>query len=330
MTALASGKYFEINFNKYIYDYDILAINNEHALLSNKAKENKSIRIYNNFTDADSLQVAFTATDSINSQLTDTLYVKFSDSRRKPDDLVIDVVPKNRTSINPNFQVEINFNKPIVSYNLDSIFVRYDTTKISQVSDTTFQWFKYRDQLLFEVSIDRTLIDTIEAQKKRLTEARRDSVQSLPQDTDAKQQITSKDKKSAPKINQGLQLYFGRGAFYSADSDTSTSFGNSYKFIDPTDFGIQDIEVNSSYDSYNIQLLKENFEIVQEKRNEKSFSLTNLEPGKYKIRVLIDANNDGVWSPGNMHEQIEPEPVYIYPEVIVIRADWQTSLTLTF
>lgn len=330
MTALASGKYFDINFNKYIYDYDILPINNDHIFVSNKAKENKSIRIYNNFAAADSLQLAFAATDSINSLLTDTLYVQFSDSRRKPDDLLIDVAPKTRSSINPDFHVEINFNKPIVSYNLDSIFVRYDTTKISQVSDSTFNWYKYRDRLSFEVSIDRTLIDTIEAQKKRIAEAKKDSVQNLPKDDNPKQQISTKEKKSTPKMNQGLQLYFGQGAFYSADNDTSASFGNSYKFIDPTDFGIQDIEVSTNYKSYNIQLLKENFEIVQEKRNEKTFSLTNLEPGKYKIRVLIDANNDGVWSPGNMHEQIEPEPVYIYPDVIVIRADWQTSLTLSF
>jgi hypothetical protein len=193
-----------------------------------------------------------------------------------------------------------------------------------------FNWFKYRDRLSFEVSIDRTLIDTIEAQKKRIAEAKKDSVQNLPKDDNPKQQISTKEKKSTPKMNQGLQLYFGQGAFYSADNDTSASFGNSYKFIDPTDFGIQDIEVSTNYKSYNIQLLKENFEIVQEKSNEKTFSLTNLEPGKYKIRVLIDANNDGVWSPGNMHEQIEPEPVYIYPDVIVIRADWQTSLTLSF
>lgn len=330
MTALSSGKYFEINFNKYIYDYDIQPIKNEHVFLSNKAKENKSIRFYNNFMDADSLLVSFTATDSINSILTDTLYVKFSESRRKPDDLAIDVTPANRTSINPNFHVQINFNKPIISYNLDSIFVRYDTTKISQVSDSTFKWGKYMDRLNFDVSIDQSLTDTIEAQKKRLAMAKRDSVQNIPQDTNIKQQASVKDKRSSPKMNQGLQLYFGLGAFYSADNDTSTSFGYNYKFIDPTDFGIQDIEVNTNYESYNIQLLKENFEIVQEKQNEKKFSITNIEPGKYKIRVLIDANNDGIWSPGNMRKQIEPEPVYIYPEVIVIRADWQTSLTLTF
>jgi uncharacterized protein (DUF2141 family) len=330
MTALTSGKYFEINFNKYIIDYDITPINNNHTFYTSKAKENKSIRFYNNFNEIDSLQICFTAQDSINSIATDTLYIKFTESRRKPDDLIMEVTPKNKTSINPDFIAEIDFNKPIISYNIDSIFVRYDTTKISFVSDSTFEWSKHKDKLKFDVSINKAAIDTIEAQKLRLAEAKKDSVQNLPKDENIKKQINTQDRKSTPKINKGLQLYFGQGAFYTADNDTSASFGNNYTFIEPTAFGIQDVGVNTNYTNYCVQLVKENFEIESEVCNTKTFSIKNIVPGKYRIRVLIDANGDGVWSPGNMKKQIEPEPVYIYPEVIVIRADWQTSITLTF
>ena len=70
--------------------------------------------------------------------------------------------------------------------------------------------------------------------------------------------------------------------------------------------------------------------VYKEEKNEKSLTFKNLKPGKYKIRVLIDSNDDGVWSPGNMLKQIEPEPVYIHPEMLIIRADWETSLDLTF
>ena len=110
----------------------------------------------------------------------------------------------------------------------------------------------------------------------------------------------------------------------------TSAVGIKYKFSVPEDFGIQEINIESEYQSYVVQLLKETFVIEREIKNQKSFILKNLTPGKYKIRVLIDANNDGIWSPGNMYEQIEPEPVYIYPEFLIIRADWQTNLNLTF
>jgi hypothetical protein len=155
-------------------------------------------------------------------------------------------------------------------------------------------------------------------------------LQALSLKVKRKKQISSKDKKKAPKINQGLQLYIGEGTFISADHDTISSIGFNYNFVEPTNFGTQDIKVESDYKGYTIQLLKENFELIDEVSNNPEFSFNLIEPGKYKIRVLIDANNDGQWSPGNMLEQIEPEPVYLYPELLVIRADWQTSLTLSF
>lgn len=330
MTAIASGKYFEINFNKYLVDYDVQPINNKHEFISNKAKENKSIRFYNNFSDQDSLEITFTAIDSINTKIQDTVYVKFSESRRNPEEFRMSINPKSNAPIKQAFHGELTFNKPIISYSLDSFYIRYDTTIINYISDSTFEWSKFKDKLSFDVTIDRAMADTIEIRKKRLTEAIKDSIANTESQSQEKKQISSKDKKKAPKINQGLQLYIGEATFISADHDTISSIGFNYSFVELTNFGTQDIKVESDYKGYTIQLLKENFELIDEVSNNPEFSFNLIEPGKYKIRVLIDANNDGQWSPGNMLEQIEPEPVYLYPELLVIRADWQTSLTLSF
>jgi len=330
MTAISSGKYFEINFNKYLVDYQINPIQNEHQFLTNKSKENKSIRFYNNFNEEDSLQISFTAVDSINNVIQDTVYVKFTESRRNPDEFTMAIKPKNNSSIQTKLQAELTFNKPIISYTLDSFFIQYDTTIITSISDSTFQWSKFKDQLIFETEIDKTLIDTIEIRKQRMAEALKDSVINNQANSDEKRQIDSKEKRDKPRLNQGLQLYMGKGTFISADKDTSKVYAFNYKIIEPSDYGTQDIKVESEYNGYTIQLLSEKFEIIDEISNEKEFSFKFIEPGNYRIRVLIDQNDDGKWSPGNMIEQIEPEPVYIYPEVLVIRADWQTSLTLSF
>ena len=331
MTTIASGKYYDINLNKYIVDFEASPINNTFNIYANRAKENKSIRFYDNFNNIDSLQVSFTATDSLNSTISDTLFVKFSDSKRKKDEFKITVLPENKTSIELLPQFKIKFNKPVIKTITDSIYIQYDTTVINQVHDSILTWNKYRDELTFSLQIDRSKADTILNSRIRQKQIQKDSLlKEKSNEPQLKQQINKNQKDEGPKINQGLQLYFGIGAFQSADQDTSKSFGYNYKFVVPEENGIQEINITSNYTSFITQLTDEKFKVIRELPNQKSIVFKNLPPGKYKIRVLIDENNDGKWSPGNMSKQIEPEPVYIYPEVLVIRADWRTTLDLTF
>ncbi|MCK5372252.1 MAG: Ig-like domain-containing protein, partial [Cyclobacteriaceae bacterium] len=129
MSSVASGQYYDINFNKYITDYYVSPLNSSHQLFTTRAKENKSIRFYNNFTNIDSLQITFTAIDSINTQITDTVYVLFKESKRKKEDFIMSVDPKSKSSIEKILEVKIEFNKPIIAIKTDSIFVQFDTTK---------------------------------------------------------------------------------------------------------------------------------------------------------------------------------------------------------
>lgn len=330
MTALSSGKYFDINFNKYITDYTVTPLDTNLHVFTNLAKENKSIRFYNNFTDIDSVQISFNAIDSISNQLSDTLYVKFIKSSRKKEEFKMSINPEINNSIEPSREFEIKFTKPIISANTDSIYFQYDTTRIYMIHDSILVWNKTKDHLTFQIDLDRSKADTIIARKNRQKLIEKDSLKSEQEKVQVKKQIDKNKKDTTPKINSGLQLFFGTGSFYSADNDTSTTTGYNYKFTVPEENGIQQINIQTNYSSYIVQLLKENFDLVRETKNQKSFKLKNISPGKYKIRILIDTNNDGIWSPGNMQKQIEPEPVYIYPELLIIRADWETSIDLTF
>ncbi len=330
LTSLASGKYYDINFNKHIIEYSIHPINNDHQLFTNLAKETKTIRCYNNFSDIDSLQVAFTAYDSIQNQISDTVFVKFNKSQRKKDEFTIQISPENNTSIEPLLYININFSKPILTLNTDSIFIQYDTTKIMDIHDSLFVWNDKKDKLSILIEIDKSKADTILHHRIKLDKIKKDSLETIQKDTQIKKQVSKNKKDDSPKINKGLQLYFGTNSFLSADQDSSKSFGYNYKFIVPEEYGIQSINILTSYENFMFQLLSERFELIREIKNQKTITMKNLKPGNYKIRVLIDENNDGIWSPGNMIKRIEPEPVYIHPEKIIIRADWQTSLNLTF
>lgn len=50
-----------------------------------------------------------------------------------------------------------------------------------------------------------------------------------------------------------------------------------------------------------------------------------LKEGKYYLRMIEDTNGNKQWDTGDFGKDIEPEPVYYYPEVIECRAKWDAS-----
>ncbi len=51
-----------------------------------------------------------------------------------------------------------------------------------------------------------------------------------------------------------------------------------------------------------------------------------LKPATYKIRAIKDLNDNGRWDTGDYDKQIQPEPVFYYPEEYEIRANWNHEL----
>ena len=61
-----------------------------------------------------------------------------------------------------------------------------------------------------------------------------------------------------------------------------------------------------------------------------TFSQRLMPPGEYEIRILRDANQNGVWDPGNYDplnraEQRQPETVFLIEQKINIRANWDNE-----
>lgn len=59
----------------------------------------------------------------------------------------------------------------------------------------------------------------------------------------------------------------------------------------------------------------------------KPFEFTNIEPSKYLVRVIFDANENGKWDTGNFLKKQQPEKVSYYPKVIEMRANWESVET---
>ncbi|RIJ37635.1 Ig-like domain-containing domain [Pontibacter oryzae] len=89
--------------------------------------------------------------------------------------------------------------------------------------------------------------------------------------------------------------------------------------------------ITTNYESYTLQLLNSEYKVVEEQRGQKTFRFKNISPGNYYIRVLIDANKSGRWDKGDPEFKQAPEPVFIVPNAIEVRANWEIEdLKLTF
>ena len=126
-------------------------------------------------------------------------------------------------------------------------------------------------------------------------------------------------------------LHIRKGAFISADMDTGQVLSLEYQLLKPENYGSIKGNVNSTFDSFYMQLIKGNKTIVSEIANQKQYEFNNIDPGQYTIRVLIDNNNNGKWDPGNIFKNLEPEGLYFFPDEITIRKNWElTDIDLTF
>jgi len=57
-----------------------------------------------------------------------------------------------------------------------------------------------------------------------------------------------------------------------------------------------------------------------------SMNWTEIPPGKYRIRVVADLNDNENWDTGNLPAGVQPESVSFYPDEITVRAGWKLEL----
>ena len=320
----SNGNHFDVRYNKYIESYTVQTMDTLiNPFLSILSEDQQSIRFYNKtFNTEDSIGYFINVSDSIGNNQLDTVYIKFTDREIKKEEFNVFISPGTRSKINEEVYVKINFNKPVLSLNKDSIWAEYDTlrsVRIDSISQSEWNWNRSSFQMTVQLE-KNYLRDTLEKYKTI-----QDSLNLLnPIDTASVDslEITEPPKKINP---DQVSLVFGKGAFISIENDSSKSVRHDYTFRDPEKFGIisGQIEIDSIH--FIVQLINDKYEIIREIANQKNYLFDFVPAGKYNIRVLVDTNNNGVWSYGNIMEGIKPEEVYFHPTFIELRENWEIN-----
>ena len=85
------------------------------------------------------------------------------------------------------------------------------------------------------------------------------------------------------------------------------------------------INLNIEEDAYFIDLLKGET-VIDRLRAGEELIFKELLPSKYQLRLTLDSNKDGKWTPGNYFEGIPAEKVFYYAEELNLRANWELEV----
>ena len=88
------------------------------------------------------------------------------------------------------------------------------------------------------------------------------------------------------------------------------------------------VEVPENVPQVIIELTTENGKTVDKQiiTNTQELSFEYLDPGKYKLKAILDLDANGVWSPGNFNKKLQPEKIIFYNGTLEVRANWDIDL----
>ncbi|MEQ9592452.1 MAG: Ig-like domain-containing domain [Cyclobacteriaceae bacterium] len=277
-----------IKFNKAVTTYS-LTYDEPDLIIHSYGSDQSEIAMYNPQEILDSLQFRIVGKDSLDNQADSTFYIKTVENRSLPDQFKI-------TSTTPSFdldknvyELQLSLSKPLYKFTPDSMYIELDTLNRLSVLTENFTYDTLQKKIQVRIPV---IIDSLFAYERK------------------------------------PQLIFAPSSLISFELDSSKTIKHSLVSLKPEDTGILLIEVQTTSPHFIIQLLNSQDEIVQTSRNEKNISFKNLKAQSYKLRAIIDANNNGIWDVGNIYLREEPEQTYYYKTQdnkysFPIRANWE-------
>jgi hypothetical protein len=307
-SARPFGTYFNIKTNKFLLNHTITSPDQED--LSYYYGEDKAnIRLYNTFQHLDSLRIQFTASDSSGSRIDTVLYAKFRKGEKlQKEKFTMTIEQAKITARTGNIAIRYKFNKPVASFNLDSIYFKKDTTTNINFIVKDVNWDQANNTFTINKTVDK---------KTFLLEEQTDDAPSKSKDT----------TKTIRPVNELLTL---KGAFISIEGDSSASLKQRIEVDQPSSLSEIIYEVTTKRPNVLVQLLTRDFRLVAQTSKLKG-SFIDIPAGDYIIRYLIDENANNAWDPGNYLEKREPEKVFYSKnskgEIIhSVKANWELEL----
>lgn len=330
-SARPYNTYFNIKVSKNLQRYSLRSTG--EVVISAFAEDRANIRIYNTFENKDSVEVRFTAIDSISNKIDTILYVKFNKRDVKPDKF--EVKPQNFEVIADKgiLRGKVTFTKPLLDIRFDSIYYQIDSAKVINFTTQDFTLDSATNSLTINKKFDKALLLKEEPTKE--TAPAKPATPPMPnpaQPTPQNKKPVKSQKKEVPQN----QLYLGKATFVSIELDSSAATTQNIRPARLDETGVIILNIKTTAPSFFVELIDKSFNIIRTERNNKKIQFEDLMPGEYQIRLIIDKNANGTWDPGNFAKRQEPEPIVFYQNekkvpIINLKANWEIGpLLITF
>jgi hypothetical protein len=122
------------------------------------------------------------------------------------------------------------------------------------------------------------------------------------------------------------QLFVPDSAFLSVNGLANDTIRVRFRTADPRNYG--NIKINLSVPDgipqVIVQLMTSNDKVVEERIINKTgrVSFDYLLPAKYKLKVILDNNQNRQWDSGDYFRKVQPEKVICFPRILDLRANW--------
>lgn len=322
-SARPNQTYFNIKTSKSTASFYLTSP--EQPIYAGYGEDTENIRVYNtmNLQAGDSIPLHFIANDSLQQTIDTTLYIKFSQRAIKPLPFQFNTEVVNISANTGMLNATLTFNKPISSILHDSLYYRIDTTLIVPITLSDIRLDTTRTKLTIEKSIDKKLLQPS-------TSARTPGARpSAPPPAKTNAQGKAPQKKFTP-----YELIIAASAFISAEGDSSKAASVTAKPSTMETTGVIILSIQTKQRPLLAQLLSKGKVIAQQPATTKA-TFSDLLPGDYAIRVIVDTDGDQRWTPSNILTRQPPEPVYFYKNeqgqpTITLKANWERELLITF
>ncbi|GAB3806841.1 hypothetical protein GCM10028819_42990 [Spirosoma humi] len=238
----------------------------------------KMIRLYRpaNRAADDTLHLTIMAEDSVGNvtELRERVYFSPLKTRAKNRTaLAVQVNPPSGEPIDNNLEFTLVFNKPILRFSTQLMIIGADSTKPIKLTPANLTWSNNFSRLIIREKT--TLRDT-------------------------------------------LFFRLQKGAFVSVQGDTLPRYSARYLIAKDDSYGLIAGKVNPATvgpagTNFIVELLDDKYQVVRTAYSTTSFSFGRLKPGLYRLRLIIDANNNRRRDIGNVQKGIQPERIIYNP-----------------
>jgi len=297
---------FEIVFNKAVTHYELTPLETIGAKGKPKLyslvseKEPNIINIYNTFglLEADSFKVRVKAKDALHKSLEESIVVRFKEGKAEVTKFDLSHRLSNRVhpSICADFTESILFNKPIKIFKEAGIYFEVKNQEKISLQPSEWVWNDHQTKLTI---------------RKHFT----------PEEV----RQFSENKKESKLIDQMVTLQMDPGTCTAFDQSTNKKIIQTYTLRKKEETGTISGKVETTTPYFIIELLDEKDQCVDAIRNTKKYQFTMVPPGTYKMRLLVLNEAEAEWSPGDILQNIEPNPVIFYEKEINLTEKWEVA-----